>query len=59
MRKIKRNTKYFKVTDLLSLNVKDVFIHIQKLYSKITSQKKKIKKLQLKIKKLVRLCKFD
>ncbi|XP_070494380.1 angiogenic factor with G patch and FHA domains 1 isoform X2 [Chironomus tepperi] len=59
MRKIKRNTKYFKVTDFLSLNVKDVFIHIQKLYSKITSQKKKIKKLQLKIKKLEFLSKLD
>jgi peptidoglycan hydrolase CwlO-like protein len=55
MRKNKINSKkvYFKIASLLNLSVSDVFNHVQKLYQEIHRQRKRIKQLQFKIKKLV------
>lgn len=54
MRKKIRSKKYFTAACLLNLSVNDVYKHVQKLYQHIAVQNKKIKKLQLKIKKMVR-----
>lgn len=58
MRKKVKSKKYFTVASLLNLSVNDVYKHVQKLYQHIAVQKRKIKKLQLKIKKMVNINEF-